>query len=169
GRGLHRRRVHPPRDPRPHRPAADPAAVRAFIADPRPTQVKRDELVDRLIGSPDYVEQWTNKWADLLQVNRKFLGEKGAESLRAWIRKAVATNMPYDKFAYAILDASGSTLDNPPAAYYKVLRDADSAMENTTQLFLAIRFNCNKCHDHPFDRWTQDQYYHLASYFAQID
>jgi hypothetical protein len=147
----------------------DPAAVRAFIADTRPTQVKRGELVDRLIGSPDYVEQWTNKWADLLQVNRKFLGEKGAEALRAWIRKAVATNMPYDKFAYAILDASGSTLDNPPAAYYKVLRDADSAMENTTQLFLAIRFNCNKCHDHPFERWTQDQYYHLASYFAQID
>ncbi|HJT78473.1 MAG TPA: DUF1549 domain-containing protein [Gemmataceae bacterium] len=147
----------------------DPAAVRAFIADTRPTQVKRDELVDRLIGSPDYVEQWTNKWADLLQVNRKFLGVKGAEALRAWIRKAVASNMPYDKFAFAILDASGSTLDNPPAAYYKVLRDPDAAMENTTQLFLAIRFNCNKCHDHPFERWTQDQYYHLASYFAQID
>src|SRR5262249_32315354 len=57
---------------------------------------------------------------------------------------------------------------NPPAAYYKVLRSADSAMENTTQLFLAIRFNCNKCHDHPFERWTQDQYYQLASYFAQF-
>jgi hypothetical protein len=146
----------------------DPAAVRAFLADPRPSKVKRDELVDRLVGSPEYVEHWTNKWSDLLQVNRKFLGEQGAKALRDWVRNAVATNMPYDKFAAAILDGSGSTLDNPPAAYYKVLRDPDAAMENTTQLFLAIRFNCNKCHDHPFERWTQDQYYHLASYFAQV-
>jgi hypothetical protein len=146
----------------------EPAAVRAFLADRTPSRVKRDELVDRLIGSPDYIEQWTNKWADLLQVNRKFLGEPGAKALRAWIRKAVASNMPYDQFARAILDSSGSTLDDPPAAYYKVLRDPDAAMENTTQLFLAIRFNCNKCHDHPFERWTQDQYYHLAAYFAQV-
>src|SRR5947209_15212166 len=76
--------------------------------------------------------------------------------------------MPYDKFAHTILTASGSTLENPPAAYYKVLRDPELAMENTTQLFLAVRFNCNKCHDHPFERWTQDQYYHLAAYFSQV-
>jgi hypothetical protein len=146
----------------------EPADIRAFLADPRPTNVKRDELIDKLVGSPDYVEHWTNKWSDLLQVNRKFLGENGAKALRSWIRQAVASNMPYDKFCYAILIASGSTIDNPPAAYYKVLHDPDAAMENTTQLFLAIRFNCNKCHDHPFERWTQDQYYHLASYFAQV-
>src|SRR5581483_9001747 len=115
-----------------------------------------------------YVEHWTNKWADLLQVNRKFLGEGGAKALRAYVREAIADNMPYDRFVYRILTASGSTVQNPPAAYYKVLRDADSAMENTTQLFLAVRFNCNKCHDHPFERWTQDQYYHLAAYFAQV-
>jgi hypothetical protein len=145
-----------------------PADLRAFLADHRPTRIKRDEVIDKLVGSPDYVEFWTNKWADLLQVNRKFLGEKGAQALRSWIRQAVASNMPYDKFVYSILIASGSTLDNPPAAYYKVLREPGPAMENTTQLFLAVRFNCNKCHDHPFERWTQDQYYHLASYFAQV-
>ncbi len=76
--------------------------------------------------------------------------------------------MPYDQFAYAILTASGSSLENPPAAYFKVLRDPDAVMENTTQLFLAVRFNCNKCHDHPFERWTQDQYYETAAYFAQF-
>jgi hypothetical protein len=145
-----------------------PEDVRKFLADARPMKVKRDELIDHLVGGPDYVEHWTNKWADLLQVNRKFLGEKGAVALRAWIRQAVATNMPYDQFVYAILTGSGSTLENPPAAYYKVLREPGAAMENTTQLFLAIRFNCNKCHDHPFERWTQDQYYHLAAYFAQV-
>jgi hypothetical protein len=146
-----------------------PEAVKAFVADGRPTKVKRDELIDHLVGSNDYIEHWTNKWADLLQVNRKFLGERGAAALRKYVRDAIADNMPYDRFAYRVLTASGSTLDNPPAAYYKVLRTPDAAMENTTQLFLAIRFNCNKCHDHPFERWTQDQYYHLASYFAQVD
>jgi mono/diheme cytochrome c family protein len=145
-----------------------PKEVRDFLADTRPTGVKRNELVDRLIGSPDFVEYWTNKWADLLQVNRKYLGEKGALALRNWIRQAVASNMPYDQFVNAVLTASGSTLENPPAAYYKILRDPGAAMENTTQLFLAIRFNCNKCHDHPFERWTQDQYYQLSAYFSQI-
>jgi hypothetical protein len=145
-----------------------PEEVRAFLADQRPSRVKRDEMVDKLVGSPEYVEYWTNKWADLLQVNRKYLGEKGAIALRNWIKQAVASNMPYDQFVHTILTASGSTLENPPAAYYKVLRDPGLMMENTTQLFLAVRFNCNKCHDHPFERWTQDQYYHLAAYFAQI-
>ncbi|HVS36143.1 MAG TPA: DUF1553 domain-containing protein [Gemmataceae bacterium] len=149
--------------------APQPNDVRAFLADGRPQRVKRDELVDRLIGSPEYVEYWTNKWADLLDVNRKFLGEQGAEKYREWIRKAVAGNMPYDQFAHAILTASGSNMDDPPASYYKILREPDAAMENTTQLFLAVRFNCNKCHDHPFERWTQTQYYDLAAYFAQVD
>jgi hypothetical protein len=142
--------------------------VRAFLTDARPTKTKRDELVDKLIGSPDFVEHWTNKWADLLQVNRKFLGDQGAKALRDWIQKAVAGDMPYDKFAHSVLTASGSNLENPPAAYFKVLREPGPVMENTTQLFLAIRFNCNKCHDHPFERWTQDQYYQLAAYFAQV-
>src|SRR5262249_21796445 len=145
-----------------------PDEVRSFLADPRHSHVKRNALIDRLIGSPEYVEYWTNKCADLLQVNRKFLGEKGSLALRNWIRQALASNMPYDKFVHEILTASGSTLENPPAAYYKVLREPGPAMENTTQLFLAVRFNCNKCHDHPFERWTQDQYYHLAAYFAQV-
>ncbi len=145
-----------------------PDALRAFVADARETKVKRDELVDQLIGNGDYVELWTNKWGDLLQVNRKFLGEQGAFALRGWIKQAVAGNMPYDQFVYTILTASGSTLDNPPAAYYKVLRTPEETMENTTQLFLGVRFNCNHCHDHPFERWTQGQYYHLAAYFAQV-
>jgi hypothetical protein len=147
-----------------------PAAhvVRQFLDDPRSAREKRDELIDRLIGSRAYVEHWTNKWADLLQVNRKFLGEEGAVAFRDWIKNAVATNKPYDQFVLEILTASGSNLDSPAAAYWKILRDPAEAMENTTHLFLATRFNCNKCHDHPFERWTQDQYYQLAAYFAQI-
>jgi len=146
----------------------EPEDVRAFLADARPSQQKRDALIDRLVGSDPFVEHWTNKWADLLQVNRKFLGEVGASSFRGWIRSAVATNQPYDRFAFDILTASGSNVANPPASYYKVLRTPDAVMENTTQLFLAVRFNCNKCHDHPFERWTQDNYYNLAAFYAQV-
>ena len=88
--------------------------------------------------------------------------------MRNWIKQSVAANKPYDELVREVLTASGSTLDNPPAAYYKILRDPAALMENTTHLFLAVRFNCNKCHDHPFERWTQNQYYELAAYFAQI-
>jgi hypothetical protein len=147
----------------------EPEVVRAFLADKRETRVKREELVDKLVGSPDYIEHWTNKWADLLQVNARFLGGEGARVFRDYIKNAIASNMPYDKFVHDILTASGSNLENPAAAYYKTLRDPGSTMENTTHLFLAVRFNCNKCHDHPFERWTQDQYYHLASFFAQVE
>lgn len=142
--------------------------TRAFLDDKTPSKEKREKLIDRLLESEEYVEHWTNKWADLLQVNRKFLGEVGARAFRDWTRKAVASNMPYDQFVYAILTASGSNVAQPAASYYKVLRTPDAVMENTTQLFLGVRFNCNKCHDHPFERWTQDQYYQLSAYFARV-
>lgn len=142
--------------------------VRAFLDDPTESRAKRDALVDRLVGSREYVEHWTNKWADLLQVNRKFLGEEGSFALRNWIKDSVASNKPYDQMAREIITANGSNLENPPAAYWKIIRDPASLMENTTHLFLAVRFNCNKCHDHPFERWTQDQYYQLSQYFAQV-
>jgi WD40 repeat protein/mono/diheme cytochrome c family protein len=146
-----------------------PADVEQFLADKREPRLKREALVDRLIGSPDFVDFWTNKWADLLQVNRKFLGVEGSVAFRNWIKSQVAANVPYDQFVRAILTATGSNLQNPAASYYKVTRDPASTMENTTQLFLAVRFNCNKCHDHPFERWTQDQYYQTAAYFSQFD
>lgn len=145
-----------------------PEQVRGFLADARESRIKRAALVDSLIGSPDFVDYWTNKWADMLQVNRKFLGIEGSVALRNWIRAQVAANTPYDAFVRTIVTATGSTRDNPAAAYFKILRDPAAVMENTTQLFLAVRFNCNKCHDHPFERWTQDQYYQTAAYFAQV-
>ncbi|MGF1581987.1 MAG: DUF1549 and DUF1553 domain-containing protein, partial [Gemmataceae bacterium] len=142
--------------------------VKSFLADKTESRKKREQLVDQLIGDSNFVDHWTNKWADLLQVNSKFLGLEGARKFRSWIHDAVEKNMPYDKFSYEILTAQGSNMQNPAAAYWKILRKPDEAMENTTHLFLAVRFNCNKCHDHPFERWTQNDYYHLAAYFAQV-
>ncbi len=142
--------------------------VRAFIEDKRENRAKREAVIDSLVGGDSFIEHWSNKWADMLMVNRKFLGDVGATAFRKWIRDAVAENRPYDKFAYQIITAAGSNVESPPASYYKTLRTPDAVMENTTQLFLAVRFNCNKCHDHPFEKWTQDQYFSLAAYFAQV-
>lgn len=142
--------------------------VQAFLDDHRATEQKRDEVIDRLIGSESYVEHWSNKWADLMQVNRKYLGANGSLILRDWIHDQVKSNRPYDEFVHEILTASGSNKDHPPAAYFKIHRTPEETMENTTHLFLGTRFNCNKCHDHPFERWTQDQYYEMAAFFAQI-
>ncbi|WP_145168899.1 DUF1549 domain-containing protein [Rubripirellula lacrimiformis] len=142
--------------------------VRAFLADETSTRIKRGRVIDDLIGSEAYIEFWTNKWSDLLLVNRKFLGVEGSTQFRQWIRDCVANNMPYDHFAQKVLTAAGSNNENPPASYFKTLRTPEDTMENTTHLFLGIRFNCNKCHDHPFERWTQDQYYEMASFFAQV-
>ncbi len=146
-----------------------PETVSDFLADSRPTREKREELVERLIGSPAFVDHWANKWSDMLQVNSKFLGREGARLFRNWIHEQIAANTPYDQFVHEILTATGSNKENPAASYYKILRDPDMIMENTTHLFLATRFNCNKCHDHPFERWTQDQYYETAAFFARVD
>lgn len=145
-----------------------PGVVRAFLTDKRDSRTKREEIIDKLVGSPEYVDHWTNKWSDLLQVNKVFLGDNGAQGFRAYIYDSIAKNKPLNKFAIEILTASGSNLENPAASYYKIQRDPAAAAENTTHLFLGVRFNCNKCHDHPFEKWTQDQYYQLASYFAQV-
>ena len=145
-----------------------PEQIHAFVEDSRESHAKRNALIDQLVGNEEYVEHWTNKWADLLQVNSKFLGREGAEAFRNWIRGEVKANTPYDEFAHKVLTATGSTKDNPAASYYKILRDPTATMENTTHLFLATRFNCNKCHDHPFERWTQDQYYQLSAYFSRL-
>ncbi|HMJ88355.1 MAG TPA: DUF1549 domain-containing protein, partial [Candidatus Acidoferrum sp.] len=142
--------------------------VRAFLADTTPSKDKREKLIDELIGSPDFVKSWANKWADLLQCNSENLGQKGVWVYREWIAKRVAENMPYDKFVRAVLLAEGSAYQNPAANYFRVLREPGKITEDVSQTFLGVRFNCNKCHDHPFERWTQNQYYEFGAHFARV-
>lgn len=142
--------------------------VRAFLADGRDSQTRRNARIDELLNASEYVDHWTLKWSDLLLANRKFITERGVWAYRNWIRSAIAGNMPYDRFATELLTANGSTLENPAANYYRISREPQAVMENFTQVFLGTRFNCNKCHDHPFERWTQGQYYELAAYFSNV-
>ena len=137
-----------------------------FLADRAPD--KRAKRIDALLASPGYVDYWTLKWGDLLLANRKDLQERGVWAFRNWIRESVATNKPYDEFVRELLTASGNSLEHPAANYYRIGREPEAVMENMTQVFLGTRFNCNKCHDHPFERWTQKQYYELAGYFSGV-
>ncbi|MBY0526044.1 MAG: DUF1553 domain-containing protein [Gemmataceae bacterium] len=145
-----------------------PEEVQAFLADKRETQLKRREVIDKLLDRPEYVDFWTMRLADLMQVNRKYLGEKGVWSFRDWIGKQVESDRPWNETAHDLLTGVGSTVDAPNSAFFRIAREPGQAVENTTHLFLGIRFNCNKCHDHPFERWTWNDYYHLAAYFSQV-
>ncbi|HEV8541952.1 MAG TPA: DUF1549 and DUF1553 domain-containing protein [Verrucomicrobiae bacterium] len=142
--------------------------VREFLANSAPSKEKRAKLVDELIGSENYVEFWANKWADLLQLSSENLGTKAIWQYRDWIRASIEQNKPYDKFVREILLANGSSYKNPAGNYYRVLREPGKIAEDVSQTFLGVRFNCNKCHDHPFERWTQNQYYEFAAYFANL-
>lgn len=147
-------------------PKAD--RVRAFLADQTPSKEKREKLIDELIGSPDYVKFWANKWADLLQCNSENLGQKGVWVYRQWIEKQVAQNTRYDEFVRALLLAEGSAYQNPAVNYLRVLKEPGKITEDVSQTFLGVRFNCNKCHDHPFEQWTQTQYYEFGAHFARV-
>ncbi len=142
--------------------------VNAFIADTTEPVAKRAAMVEQLLSRPEYVEHWTLKWSDLLLNRRKTVTERGVWAFRNWIRQGIATNKPYDQFASELMTAGGSTLDNPAANYFRIAREPKLVMENMTQVFLGTRFSCNQCHDHPFERWTQNQYYELSAYFADV-
>ena len=142
--------------------------ARAFVTDPTPTKEKREKLIDALIGNPEFVEYWSSRWADLLQCNSKSLGEKGVWVFRDWLRYVVDQNTPYDKFVRELITAKGSCFQNPATNYLRVLREPGKMTEDISQTFLGTRFNCNKCHDHPFERWTQNQYYEFGAFFARV-
>ncbi len=142
--------------------------VRAFLADASESQAKRVKLIDELVGSPAYGRYWANKWADLLQCSSATLGQKGVWVFYNWIRQSIEANKPYDQFVRELLLAQGSAYQVPPANYYRVLREPGKIGEDVSQTFLGVRFTCNKCHDHPFERWTQNQYYEFGAYFARV-
>jgi hypothetical protein len=145
-----------------------PESIRAFLGEPGPPRLKRAKTIDKLIASPEYVDHWTVKWGDLLQCSRKYLGEKGAYEFQQWIRDAIASNRSYDKWVRELLTARGSSYDNPAANYFRVTAGAKPAMEKTTQVFLGVRLVCAQCHDHPFERWTQNQYYQMSAFFSAV-
>ena len=142
--------------------------VRAFLDDKTAGKEKREKLIETLLASEEYVDCWANKWADLLQCSSEAIGQKGVWVFKEWIRRNVAQNTPYDKLVRSVLTAQGSCFENPAVNYLRALREPGKMTEDVSQTFLGVRFNCNKCHDHPFEKWTQNQYYEFGAYFAQV-
>jgi hypothetical protein len=143
-----------------------PRETRDFLADARLD--KRARLVDSLLERPEYAEYWALRWSDLLRNEEKQLDRKGVTVFHEWLRKSFAQNKPLNQLARELIAGRGSTYKEPPANYYRALRDPYSRAEATAQVFLGIRMQCAKCHNHPFDRWTQDDYHRLASFFARV-
>ncbi len=137
-----------------------------FLADTSPT--KRENLIDQLVERPEHAKFWALKWCDLLRVTAKTVGDEGVHKYHRWVEEAIRSNMPYDEFAKQLLTASGSTLANPPANFYRTASDMNECVENVSQVFLGARLQCAKCHNHPFERWTQDNYYGLGAFFQRV-
>ncbi|HEX4610581.1 MAG TPA: DUF1549 and DUF1553 domain-containing protein [Urbifossiella sp.] len=140
--------------------------ARAFLADT--DAQKRAKLIDRLVDLPEFADFWALKWADVLRSSRKTIQQKGSYGMQAWLRGHFARNTPFDVVVRDIITASGNTYSNPPANYYRIAKDPQSLAETTAQLFLGVRMQCAKCHNHPFERWTQDDYYGMAAWFARV-
>ena len=143
-----------------------PEEIRAFLADTDPQ--KRTKAIERLLERPEYVDFWTQRWGDLLRSSRLTLGQKAMQGFTDWIRDSLRRNRPYDRFVHILLTAQGSSLKEPPANYYRVATTPQDLTETTAQLFLGIRLQCAKCHQHPFEKWSQRDYYQFAAFFARV-
>jgi hypothetical protein len=141
--------------------------AREFLADHRPD--KRSRLIDRLLQRPEFADFWSLKWSDLLRNEEKLLDPKGVRIFHHWIRQWLAEDKPLNEFARQLIAARGNTYSNPPANFYRALRDPQARAEAVAQVFLGIRLQCARCHNHPFDRWTQNDYHSLAAFFARVD
>ena len=142
--------------------------VEKFLQDSDPT--KRDKLVDQLLGRKEFAELWVMKWAELLEIrtrdNRVY--PKATVLYFEWLRDQMLANVPFDRIVQNILTASESNFRNPAANYYQIEPDTLKLAENTAQVFMGMRIQCAQCHNHPFDRWTMNDYYSFAAFFAQI-
>lgn len=143
-----------------------PADVKAFLADSAPD--KRKKAIDRVLDRPEFVDFWALKWGDLLRINREFLNDRGMWSFHNWVRASLRDGKPIDEMVRDIITAQGSTFTEGPANYFMVARNAAEWSETTAQVFLGIRLGCAKCHHHPFEKWSQDDYYGMAAFFVRL-
>jgi hypothetical protein len=138
-----------------------------FVADP--DSAKRAKLIDRLLGRKEFSEIWAMKWAELLTIRSTVqVSTKSAYLYANWLSQQIQNNVPLDKMVQDLLGASGGTFKNPATNYYQVETDTLKTAENVAQVFMGIRTQCSQCHNHPFDRWTMNDYYSFAAFFAQI-
>jgi hypothetical protein len=142
------------------------SSTRDFLADSRPD--KRNRLIERLLVSDEHALFWASKWADMFRVTRGKLGARGVDKFHRYLVASIRDNQPYDRFVTDLLTAQGDTFSQPAANYFRAATDTDDAAETTARHFLGIRIGCAKCHNHPYERWTQANYYGIAAFFNRI-
>lgn len=145
--------------------------VKAFLADTGPD--KRSKLIDTLLDTPEWVNLRTLKLADMLRIHPRQLGngafgERGATLFHEWVREAIAQNRPYDAVVQELITARGSTYQHGPTNYYRIEQQPAGRAETTAQVFLGIRLSCARCHKHPFDQWTTDDYWNFAAFTGKV-
>jgi hypothetical protein len=140
--------------------------TRAFLADATPG--KRDRLIDTILNRPEFIDYWTYRLSDLLLVSSKKLKPSAMAAFSGWIRLHVARNTPWDRLVRELITVQGSSLENGAANFFILHEDPRLLAENTSQAFLGMSINCARCHNHPMEKWTNDQYYQMASLFARV-
>lgn len=151
----------------------EPSDIRAFLS--RDERDRRAELIEDLLASQEFADWWAMKWTDRLGCNQRFVGKSGAIKYHAWVRHHMSVNTPHDEFVRTILTAAGANYTNPPAGFWRRMRvggigkmDPLLAAEEVSQLFMGVRIQCARCHNHPGEKWTQDDYYSLAAFFPRV-
>ncbi|MCB1062407.1 MAG: DUF1549 domain-containing protein [Verrucomicrobiae bacterium] len=144
---------------------------RTFTADTTPD--KRAKLVDTLLDRKEFTEMWVMKWSELLQIRSsgnvaQGISYKAALLYNNWLKERIANNVPFNQIVQELLSSTGGTFDNPATNFYQVERDNLKLAENVAQVFMGYRLQCAQCHNHPFDRWTMDDYYSWAAFFSQV-
>ncbi|MSU31586.1 MAG: DUF1553 domain-containing protein [Pedosphaera sp.] len=130
---------------------------------------RRDAAIERLLASPSYADYFANKWAALLRNKRSEAKQaRGTVAFHAWIRDSLSANKPYDQFVHQILTASGDMIENPPVAWYRQVRTMQTQLEDVSQLFLGQRMQCAQCHHHPYEKWSQTDYWSFGAAFSQV-
>jgi len=142
-----------------------------FLTDTRPN--KREILIDDLLSRKEFTEMWVMKWAELMQIRTFDMGQqkvsyKAALSYYQWLRERIAGNVPFNELVRELLSAEGGTFSNPATNFFQIEQDVLKLTENVAQVFMGTRIQCAQCHNHPFDRWTMDDYYGFAAFFAQV-
>jgi len=148
-----------------------PEEVAAFQADL--STGKRERVIDELLDRPEFADMWVMKWGELLRVrsipqNANFFSYKNAFLYYNWLRDQIVRNVPINQMVKDLLTASGGTFENPPASYYKIETDTLKMAEDVAQVFMGMRIQCAQCHNHPFDRWTMNDYYSFSAFFSQV-
>ncbi len=144
-----------------------PDEVRAFLADTRDD--KRRHAIEAVLARDEYADYWTLQWADVLLVNRDKLGDRGAFEFHRWLREQFARNRPYNEWVRELIVASGRSDEHGPVNFYRAVRTPEQLAESVSQAFLGVRVQCAQCHHHPFEKWSQSDFYGMAGFFNGLE